>query len=360
MKFNVKTPEYTNWSWSKIAVRVIFPPIVLWDLLKWGINKLLGRLVSHAVLPAQDFFEFTEGKYDVDCLNRKNPTLIHECHTIVTHDGAELDAIEIWPNAQEGTKPQKYIVNFVGNGCSYEEIIDEMQADAEALNINVVGFNFRGVSKSTGCARSAEDLVTDGIAQVQRLLDQGVESQNIILKGHSLGGGVASLVAHHFYKLDKPVYLFNNRSFSSITNFIVALIRSGFRYTGHMETPVWKILGWLSKPFIKLGLALTKWEINAGDAFNAIPEKYREYILVRTKKTQRNPSVIDDPVIRHYASIHLNVSKNERTEEKRNRRKMNCSFWSNGHCVPLSSLHNASSQTGDNIFREFVKGSYKK
>jgi hypothetical protein len=115
---------------------------------------------------------------------------------------------------------------------------------------------------------------------------------------------------------------------------------------------------------VKLGLALTKWEINAGDAFNAIPEKYREYILVRTKKTQRTALVVEDPVIRHYASIHLNVPKSQRTsvskceqiDEKRgSRRKMSCSFsWSNGHCVPLSDLYNASGQTGDDVFWEFA------
>jgi hypothetical protein len=38
-----------------------------------------------------------------------------------------------------------------------------MTEDAAALNYHVIGFNYRGVSKSTGQAKSKDDLVTDGI-----------------------------------------------------------------------------------------------------------------------------------------------------------------------------------------------------
>ena len=63
---------------------------------------------------------------------------------------------------------------------------------------------------------SFQDLVTDGIAQVQRVLDLGANPKNITLDGLSLGGGVADLlVAYHFHQLGKQVYLWNDRSFAT-------------------------------------------------------------------------------------------------------------------------------------------------
>lgn len=96
-----------------------------------------------------------------------NNVLSHKEHKIITHDGAELDTLEIIPKNQDTTsKDRKYIINFVGNSMAFEQIIDEMQEDAKELNRVVIGFNLRGVSKSTGQATSKDDLVTDGIAQV--------------------------------------------------------------------------------------------------------------------------------------------------------------------------------------------------
>jgi hypothetical protein len=351
--FNTRRPTYSNWQWFKsIVVRVIFPPIIAWDLAKLGINKLLGTWVGSLVLlPTRSV-----SSPDIGNLNSKKPDLIHEKHIVITYDSMELDTLEIRPKScQDAMASQKYIINFVGRGDYYKQFVHRMQDDAEALNANVIGFNFRGVGDSTGYVQSKDDLVIDGIAQVQRLLDQGIPSLNIILKGHSLGAGVASLVAYHFYQLGQPIYLFNNRSFSSITNYMVAYIRTGFGPTGHEEFFIGKLLGWLAKPFIKFGLALTKWEINAGDAFNAIPEEYRDYILVRTNKAQRRTKVVwDDPDVRHYASIHLNVPKTERTKEKRRRRKLIGPDDPNGHNTALEDLKNVIGQTGDDVFREFV------
>ncbi|WP_298624550.1 alpha/beta fold hydrolase, partial [uncultured Legionella sp.] len=319
--YNAPKPKFSGWEWFKfIAIRTIFPPILLWDLIKLGANKLLGEWVGSLVLPAQnDNFDYLAVRDDT-ARRYNEDELVCEKHEIITHDDVHLDTFEVKHKSQEQIDPQyqKYIINLVGNGMCYEHIIDDIKEDAKVLKANVVGFNLRGVGQSTGKAKSKEDLVTDGIAQVQRLLDQGVSPQNITLKGHSLGAGIATLVAQHFHQLGQPINLFNSRSFSNITNFLVGHIRlerdeSGAPI-GHKDSIGGIILGWLAYPFVKFGVALAKWEINAGSAFKSIPNAYRDYIVVRSRKEVRG-NRIDDAVIPHYASIHEELTS-ERQKKK--------------------------------------------
>lgn len=398
--YNAPKPRYSGWEWFKfIAVRIVFSPVLLWDLIKLGANKLFGELVSGLVLPAQNdnFDDLTVTDDTVTHYNEENLTC--EKHEVITHDKAHLDTFEIKHAAQANIDPkfQKYIINLVGNGMCYEHIIDDMKEDAKALQANVVGFNLRGVGKSTGKAKSRDDLVADGISQVQRLLDQGVSPQNITLKGHSLGAGVASLVAQHFHQLGQPINLFNSRSFSTITNFLVGHIRldrdEDGQAIGHKDSIGGRILGWLAKPFIKFAVALAKWEINAGSAFKSIPEAYRDYIVVRSGKGIRS-NRIDDTVIPHYASIHKELTSERRAkkaaiddeigsldniirnadpltkpglnnarealvqarEKIKSDRKMETDMqYDNGHNSDWTSLHNRSGKSAQTFFREFVQ-----
>lgn len=398
--YNAPKPIYSNWDWFKfIAARMVFPPILLWDLIKHGANKLLGEWVGSLVLPAQDMNFNYMAVRDESVSNYNENNLTCEKHKIITHDDAHLDTFEVQHKSQENIAPkyQKYIINLVGNEMCYEHIIDEMKGDAKALKANVVGFNLRGVGQSTGRAKSRDDLVTDGIAQVQRLLDQGVSPQNITLKGHSLGAGVASLVAKHFHQLGQPINIFNSRSFSTITNFLVGHIRlqrdeRGLAI-GHKDSLGGKILGWLAKPFVKFAVALTQWEINAGSAFKSIPEAYRDYIVVRSRKEIRHDH-IDDVVIPHYASIHeeltaerrakkaaidkeianlddlickanplakselVNARKalvQEREKIKSDRKMEPNSLYQDGHNSDWNSLHNRSGKSAQTFFRDFVQ-----
>lgn len=398
--YNAPKPEYSGWEWFKfIAIRTIFPPVLLWDLAIFGINKLVGEFVSSLVLPAQqENFDYMAVNDDKVSLYNEDD-LICEKHEVITHDEAHLDTFEVRHQSQEHLEPehQEYIINLVGNGMCYEGIINEMKNDARDLKTNVIGFNLRGVGQSTGKVKSKDDLVTDGIAQVERLLEQGVSPQNITLKGHSLGAGIASLVAEHFHKLGQPINVFNSRSFSSITNFVVGHIRLERnelgQAIGHKESIGGIILGWLAKPFIKLGVALANWEIDAGSAFQSIPQTYRDYVVVRSPKSKRD-NRLDDMVIPHYASIHMELSS-ERSEGKaaideqvenltdlmkkadplsksglaqakqslveareklKSDRKMETDApQDNGHNVELNSLQNRSGTSAHTFFREFVK-----
>lgn len=149
----------------------------------------------------------------------------------------------------------------------------------------------------------------------------------------------------------------------------------------------------VAKPFIKFGVALAKWEINAGSAFKSIPEAYKDYIVVRSRKEIRG-NRIDDAVIPHYASIHK-VLTSERREKKakidegienldniirkadplakpgltnarealvqarekiKSDRKMETvTQYANGHNADWSTLHNRSGKSAQTFFREFVQ-----
>lgn len=386
--YNAPKPNFSSWEWFKfIAIRIIFPPIVLWDLVKVLANWLFGAWIGGMVLPAQ-YHNFADLVVSDDSVSDyDNDEVLCEKHTIITYDNAHLDTFEIKlkESANIDARLQKYIINFVGNAMCYEHIIFSMKKEAIDYKVNVVGFNLRGVGESSGKARSKDDLVTDGIAQVQRLLDSGVSPQNIILKGHSLGAGIATLVTQHFHRLGKPINLFNSRSFSSITNFVVGHIRlerdsSGYAI-GHKDSIGRIILGWIIYPFVKFGVSLVKWEMEAGSAFKSIPEKYREYIVVRSRKDIRD-NQLDDAVIPHYASIHKALTAERRKKkaairqkiensenlsssvdslqkslkEIKSDRKMETKFPNfNGHNQNLSLLHNRSGKSAQDFFHTFIQ-----
>lgn len=331
------------------------------------ISKLIGRIV----LQAQDT-DFSKYKITEDILTNLNiKGLTFQKYVVDTPDGEKLDTFEAIHDSQKHlpAAEQKYIINFAGNGMCYELIaggfVFDIQRDAKDLKVNVIGFNYRGVGESTGRTKSKDDLVADGIAQVQRLLDKGVLPKNIILKGHSLGGGVATLVAAHFHQQEKTINLFNSRSFSSITNHVVGIIRL-LGSDGQNETAIGKVLGWLAWPIVKLVLVATNWEMNAGKAFKTIPEEHRDYIVVRSEKGQKINRT-DDGVIPYYASIHKALTS-ERREKKAaiedpiekkkysNDRKMTTgsTYASDGHNASWRGLHNQSLTTAHDFFGAFV------
>ncbi len=376
-KFHITKPQYTYWEWfTFIGLRVIFPPVLIWDLLKYVGNWLFGEKISKKVLPAQGFdFSQLGVKAIPDYSVLNTPSLSYQKHTVITHDGAELDTLEITQNAQMERPPeqQKYIISFPGNLECYETKHVEMAKDATELNCHVVGFNYRGVRESTGSVQSKHDLVTDGIAQVQRLLDQGVLPKHITLKGFSLGASIATLITAHFHQLGMPINVFNNRSFSSISDVVIGTIKTEPTESDSIFVTLKK---WVVNSSIKLALALTQWDIHAGKAMKRIPEKNREYIVVRTPKASRNESTTDDGIIPHYASIHMALKEErqakkallkddpialEKEKDQSKQRKMENthSEIQPNHVTPLFHLQNRFGKSADTFFYDFVKSTYE-
>lgn len=134
---------------------------------------------------------------------------------VKTYDGGESETIEISPNLGSSTPdlPGRYIIKFKGSGDKFQNSVREFVDDARRFNVTVVGFNDRKAGIRTAREKFNDRLI-DGIAQVQRLLDEGVPSTHILLDGH--GDSVATNVAKHFHDRKRPVYLWIDRAPSSL------------------------------------------------------------------------------------------------------------------------------------------------
>lgn len=300
--------------------KLIFPLTALWLGFKYIINAMLGRMLGKVILRNLSAEELKDDL--IDDISKFNSDKL-TCHSekVITHDHCELDTIEINHSAQEkkAANEKEYVIYFTGRWGCYEKSMPKIIDMANDLEANVVAFNYRGVSRSTGCAYSKNDLITDGTAQVQRLLDKGVNPELIVLRGYSLGGAIATKIAKHFHDQGIKVVLFNERSFSNVMHVIAGFLRhiGAPQKSGHKSGTLGIILSYVLWPFVKLSLLLTSWEIEAADTFKSLPVTHREYIAVRSPKEQlqKDEKITDDSGITHYASLHRAL-KEERNIEK--------------------------------------------
>ena len=223
---------------------------------------------------------------------------------IGTHDDATIDTIQFAPQSErsKSNDQQRFIIKFNGNGMQYTDAVDNFAYDAAKLKETVIAFNYRGVGNSKKAPVKFQDLVTDGIAQVQRLLDAGVNPKNITLDGLSLGGAVATMVAYHFHQHGKQVHLWNDRSLSSLSKVAARMLAPT------LPGLVGDIAGASSESSAWSAMKLTGWEVDVASAYHAIPNEFKGYMVVAK---QSNHSY-GDGVIPHKASLHKGV----RTSEK--------------------------------------------
>lgn len=312
--------------------------------------------------------------------------LLHEQHTVVTFDEAQLDTLEIRHRAQQELEPQHqtFIINFNCNFKVYEQSLVEMQENARDLQTNIIGFNYRNVGRSQGQVKFMRHLIVDGIAQVQRLLDQGVSPENITLNGLSIGGGIATGVAWYFHQQGKTVNLFNDRSFASSLKLILS----------HVENI--PIIGGILGFLCTLVIVNSAWYASIAELFQDIPEAFRDYMLVRTPRDKRTVETQDDLDIPHEGSLHLGLREQRRQlkgminaqivacqneevidgnrvnelqkvrheeKEKARNRKMEAPNTKIGedfaHTVPKKYLFNRCGVSADTFFKNFVQRSYE-
>ncbi len=349
-KYHARKVTYSHRQWFfYILPRLLIVPLI-WDGLAYLANWLIGEALSKLILPAQSMGLPSSFNYPKDGKNLAY-------HKVILQDGTNLDTIE-YSHPSQQSKPasdKTYIINFLGNATMYEDVCSQFESDSNKLQCNVVGFNFRGVGRSRGVPKSKNDLVEDAIAQVQRLLDAGVTPHHITLKGHSLGASIATLTAAHFHWQGININLFNGRSFSSLTHWVLGKVRVINTDNRHEPTLTGKVLAWLLTPIIKITLLLSGWEINAEQAYKSIPEKHREYLVVRSPDEHLTNNTLDDTVIPYYASIHSALKRSDRHEQSKF--VVKGSPWLDGHNVHLEELNQTSlpGLNGSLFFRSFVR-----
>ena len=268
---------------------------------------------------------------------------------IKTHDGATIDTIQLTPGSEQlnPIEQQRFIVRFNGNGMQYSDTSSLYNAaqDADKLKETVILFDYRGVGNSKKTPATFQDLVTDGIAQVQRLLDLGVNSKSITLDGLSLGGGVATMVAYHFHQLKKPVYLWNDRSLASLSKTAAGMLAPTL--PGLIDDLVNYSLECTSYSVMKP----SGWDVNVANAYKAIPSEYKGYMVV----AKQSPISDGDGVIPHKASLHKGVRAFEKTHSETGHKVLAQFSMYGGHNMGRRELvsKNNQKETGQDLFEQF-------
>lgn len=232
------------------------------------IKDALGNRIQGFVLYSQDP-DFKKENYDpneyAQLLSAPNNGLT-KIDGVKTKHSDKISTIQI--DFEPDTPPQdkKYIIHFNGNAEHAIDYVDEMTAEAKQHQCVVINFDYPGVGESEGKSKRSKHLVEAGLAQVERLKQMGVPPENIVLKGHSLGGAVATVTAAKLHKQGDKVALYNDRSFSKTSVFATQI---GIPGLGHIAAGLVKAAGW---------------ELNAIKAWKQIPEAYKDFCFAVNDK----------------------------------------------------------------------------
>lgn len=188
---------------------VIVFPVGLCRLAKRGVHRLAGL----AIYPAQVIIDNDFSRRERKKL-RKNG---YQTHYLKTPDNVRLHAM--YYSQQKPIEEQKTVILFPGNGAS-SFCYDNLYKAFKTMGWNVLLFDPRHVGKSQKKMATCKSTILDGETAYQFAKAQGVKKENILLWGHSLGGGISTAVAANH----KKVMLINDRSFSSLVNVIKALV----------------------------------------------------------------------------------------------------------------------------------------
>ena len=110
---------------------------------------------------------------------------------ILTSDNIELIG---WFH-EKNLKDFKTLIYFHGNAGSLENRIHKLN-HFEGMNINFLIIAWRGFSGNKGTP-SEKGLYDDGKSAINWLIKKGVEEQNLVIYGESLGTGVATQLAQN-------------------------------------------------------------------------------------------------------------------------------------------------------------------
>lgn len=304
--YYVQKPSSPYPEWIKFfAIRTLFPIVGLWDISRALLNRIADRAIKKIMHPSP--VEDT-AKYLIKNVAAYNSDeLTNERSIVMSHDGAALDTWSISHLSQENlpTQTQKYIIYFIDVQHTYGQYIDQMQADAAELQSNVIAFNFRKNGHI-----EIKDYLTDGVSQVQRLINQGVSPKNITLKAYSFSGILAVLVTQYFQDSHKPIKLLCDRS--SLSMGALVLERMGLSILGSIENPYLNRLVTIARPFVRKGLTMAQHTVNANaPVFKETPRKLWNYLLMKARRESGHTTVPEESFISHFVLIHAALKKEQ-------------------------------------------------
>lgn len=134
--------------------------------------------------------------------------------------GRKLDSVFAVPDAKTvKNKPGEGLcfVMFFGRLESYEKRFRDVATQASRTGASVFAFNHKGMFCSEGETNNIESMVEDGIAAVDFILEKGIDYDDIILQGNSLGAAVQEMVSEHYRTIKGyPLRQINSNSFKTL------------------------------------------------------------------------------------------------------------------------------------------------
>lgn len=357
----------------------IYPTTILYSTT--GISAIVRFFLK--IIDPETYAELEampdERRYEHEALGTMDKFDIQQCF-IEMPNHVRLHTCAYTPkNVIGDLKNIPHIIYFQGNAARYENALTEMQADAFKLGATVIGFHHSNFGRSgllsaegklrTITPTSQTQLVQEGVAQVQRLLDKGVISDHIVLYGHSLGGGIATLVAWHFHQQGMTIKIYNDRSFSSISKQATEMILPLSPEPSTTLQKMANILKQVGSFFIKSIIKLTDWDLSSGSVIHKLAAW--DYCVIRDTTKNRDHQVVkqtNDNVIEYEASLHRapevraarkNEKQNASTEERSRiqaRHKVRCTILSpNPHMESLCFFKNRNGITPKEQFYNFAR-----
>jgi hypothetical protein len=130
---------------------------------------------------------------------KKNPSIIEPFKVKSTKD-ANIEGVCLYNPLITKTPPcdQRWIFWCCGNGEHYEELLEFGKKYSQEVGAHILFFNYRGIGSSSGYPRVSQDLIDDGIACFQLLVNKGIDPKNILIHGRSLGGGIGVQVRSYW------------------------------------------------------------------------------------------------------------------------------------------------------------------
>lgn len=248
------------------------------------------------------------------------------------NDDAILDTLYVRPEKPSGN----YIINCAARGRTYLDWIEDLNKDAQTSNATVIGFNYRGIGKSTGKLITQQDAVDDIIAQVKHLIqDEQVAPQKICLYGLCLGGAFAALAAAELKKENINVRLYLSRTFKRFDDTVIGLVlpRQYDKWPIYLLKliffPVLLIVSFAFKCYSKL----MGWDINMAKAIKSIDAQNIEYDFAEPTKEDKSKGYTGDKIVLPENSPYQiiqnkltamardkanDIRRNQRTEENLN------------------------------------------
>lgn len=225
------------WLAAKITVLTVLFPLGLaylaWKVTAWVIGKILFTcILKQALLPAaflyqwenfDTFYRYINNSETQSLIQAKTPDNCLLRGLIAWNKAEDKKTFEAWDGKGKlQLKNQKFILHVSPNAECYQKGAQQAESDADLFEVNILRFNYRQVADSEGVFTSAKDLVVDAHTMYTYLTDHlGVPTENILVQGCSIGGGVAS-------QLETKGILIE-RSFSSLSGFVPGNAESAIR-----------------------------------------------------------------------------------------------------------------------------------